>query len=588
MVAFAANAFPDSIQYKVLKIRNERFLADFWARCRALYSGGPALLENQDLLKKILPSHANENPDVYKERASRAFYIPYPGSIVDKIVSELMSKPLTFELENTTADSGDGGLAEASDLEENEKQLPPYYSDLVKNCGKPGGVKYSMNQFAREQMFTALQCQTAWALVDLPKQPEGGYPNRAEQEKAGGLKAYICPIDPECVIDWEEKEDGELDWALVQDIICKRDNLTAKRNIVTMRWRYYTEDAWAVYELTYDKDKKPDGPNDKDQAKRVDQGKHTFGKVPVRRLQLPDGLWAMGKLEAIARAHFNQRNALSWGQLKALFPVPILYLQKPEVGDDVASDLGRVNQTHGQGYLRVLAEKDRMEYFSPDAAPYKIAMEDLNAIRDEMHRVLHHMAMSVDNSGAALQRSADSKAIDQAAASVILRALGTLLREHLEELLGLVATGRKDNLAFAAHGMDNFDDITLSQLVIDAIGIESVNIQSAHFNKKWKLKVAKIALGPDATEEDIDQIKEDLEGVVTQDSFEAEADATLAQHGANEAAANAKQKDPTGLKDKQALAKLGPVAKNETQDQKQEIAGMKKVQKKGKGKPGKK
>ena len=588
MATATANAFPATIKYKTLKVRNDAYQADFWARCRALYSGGPTLLENLDLLKKILPIHSGEDTKVWEERAKRAFYIPYPGSIVDKIVSELMAKPVTFELENTTADSSDGGQAGASTLSEAEKQLPPYYMDLVKNCGKPGGVKVSLNQFAREQMFTALQCKTAWALVDLPKQPEGGYPNRAEQEKAGGLHAYICSIDPECVVDWEERDDGELEWVLLQDTICKRANLEGARNIVTIRWRYYTQDAWAVYELTYDKNRKHSGPQDNDEAKLVDQGKHTFGKVPVRRMTLPDGLWAMGKLEAMARAHFNQRNALSWGQLKALFPVPILYLQnltKDNQSDPTATDTGRVEQTHGVGYLRVLAEKDRMEYFSPDSAPYKIAMEDLNAIRDEMHRVLHHMAMSVDNSGAALQRSGESKAIDQAAASVILRALGVILKEHLEDLMGLVSTGRKDNMAFSAHGMDNFDDITLSQLVIDAIGIESVNIPSAHFNKLWKKKVAKIALGPDATEEDLETISEELEGTVTQDSFEAEADADLAQHGANEAQANATQADPQGIKAKKALSK---VAANETKDQKQMLAGQAKVQKKGKGKSSKK
>lgn len=564
-------AFPKAIQYKTLKLRNSCYMADFWARCRALYAGGPALLENQDLLKRILPMHANEEPDVYKERASRAFYIPYPGSIVDKIVSELMAKPITFELENTIAGADDGGQAERSDLDDKEKALPPYYMDLVKNVGKPGGLKCSMNQFAREQMFTALQCKTAWSLVDLPKAPKEGYPNRAEQDKAGGLKAYLCPIDPECVVDWEEKEDGELSWALIEDAICKRESITGDRNIIKLRWRYYTEDQWAVYELVYDKTKR-ECPSDTDTANLVDQGKHSFGKVPVRRMCLPDGLWAMGKLEAMARAHFNQRNALSWGQLKALFPVPVLFMGKAEQGDEISQDVGRANQKHGQGYLRVLAEKDRMEYFSPDSAPYKIAMDDLNVIRDEMHRVLHHMAMSVDNSGAALQRSADSKAIDQAAASVILRALGTILREHLEDLLCMVATGRKDNLAFAAHGMDSFDDVTLSQLVIDAIGIESANIPSAYFNKKFKLKLAKIALGPDATEEDIEEIKKELETTVTHDSFEAEADADLAQHNATKETAEARAKDPTAV--------FGKVSKLETPDQKQELSKMKKVSKK--------
>ena len=316
-------------------------MGEFWQKCKALYAGGPKLLNNKSLLKVIMPSHANEAPDVYKERLERAFYIPYPGAIIDKLVAELMSKPLSFELEDSTQEEGKG--TESSDVE--GTPLPEYYSDLIKNCAKPGGKKTSLNQFARDQMFMALQCQTAWALVDMPVAPPNGYPNRAEQDKAGALNAYICPIDPEAVIDWEEKDDGELTWVLIQDTIAKREAIDTDRNMVTIRWRYFREDDWAIYELTYDKSKKPEGPGPEETAELKSQGKHSFKRVPVRRMQVPEGLWAMGKLEAIARAHMNQRNALSWGQLKALFPVPVLYVQAPDPAHPNTEDIGRSGQT---------------------------------------------------------------------------------------------------------------------------------------------------------------------------------------------------------------------------------------------------
>lgn len=567
----ADGEFPKVLKYKQLKTRHVNYLGEFWQKCKALYAGGPTLLNNRDLLKKVMPQHAREAEDVYKERLDRAFYIPYPGSIIDKLVAELMAKPLNFELEEPTEEEKGQAKAKPVEKPEDEKkpeakdtELPPYYSDLVKNCSKPGGKKLSLNQFAREQMFNALQCQTCWALVDLPKAPVEGYVNRKAQEDAKALDAYICPIDTECVVDWEEKDDGELKWVLIQDTIARRESIEQSRDIVTIRWRYFRETDWAIYELTYDKTKRAGlikdskgtiEPNDTDDCKLVDQGKHSFGRVPVRRMQLPEGLWAMGKLEAMARAHLNQRNALSWGQLKALFPVPILYAMTPDPKNPVSEDAGRVEQQHGQGFLRVFAEKDRLEYFSPDTAPYKIALDDLNNLRDEMHRVLYAMAQSVDNSGAALQRSGESKAIDQAAASVILRALGMFLREHLEDLLLTIAEGRKESYRFRAEGMDNFDDVTLTQIVQDAIGISTVSIPSAKFQQLFKYKVAKLALGADVTEEDLDTIKEELETNVTQDEFDAEAMAKTAGHEATAAQAEATVEDPQGIKAAKALGK---------------------------------
>lgn len=519
-------AFPKSIKFGVLKQTNEDWKGEFWQTCRALYSGGPALLSNQDILKRCMPRHNAEEDHVYKERLARAFYIPYPGSIIDKIVSELTGKPVVIERAPILEEIHPNG---SKNIEQDDTPLPDFYRVFFDDCSKPGGRKTSINQLAREQILTALQCRSAWTLVDLPKSPEEGYASLAEQEKAGALHAYACPIAPENVIDWECDESGEFIFVLIKETSAIRKDLTSNRNLIKLTWRYYTVDEFAVYELSYDKTKLIQGPTDNMEAKLVSQGKHGFGRVPVRRLCLPEGLWAMGKLEAMARAHLNQRNALSWGQLKAMFPVPILYAQAPTPLDPTSEDSGRSNQRTGPGYLWVLAEKDRMEYLTPDTAPYETAAADLDRIRDEMHRVLHHMAMSVDNSGAALQRSAESKAIDQVAASVILKALGVLLREHLEDVFETVIEGRKESesVSIAAKGMDAFEDTTLTQLVTDALSLQALNIPSATLQKKWFLKIARAALGPDATPEEIEEVADELEENITSETFKltAEADA---------------------------------------------------------------
>ncbi len=553
-------AFPKTIAYGTLKERNPQYKGEFWAKCRALYAGGHSLLENQELLKKVMPKHNREDDAVYKERLSRAFYIPYAGSIIDKIVSELTNKPITVEKEEDKLTEVEGKEKKEDVTPIGEDPLDPFYEAFFKDCSKPGGLKMSINQLAREQILQALQCKVAWTLVDLPPAPGEGekpYANRAEQDAAGALDAYACVIDPECVIDWEEDESGELTFVVIMETLARRTDITGNRDMVTIRFRIYNVTEWAVYELTYDKKKKPQGPSDKEPCTLKASGKHSFKRVPVRRMCLADGLWAMGKLEAMARAHLNQRNALSWGQLKTLFPMPILYAQAPNPMDSVTEDAGRAAQRSGPGNLWVLSgggkdsgPGDRMEYFSPDPAPFTVAAADLNTLRDEMHRVLHHMAMSVDNSGAAMQRSGESKQVDQAAASVILRALGTIVREHVEDVYETVAAGRNDSTLFSCKGMDSFDDVTVTDMVNDAMTLETVSIPSATFQKKHKLKVAKIVLGGDATEDEIKTIAEELDKSITQDTFDMEQEATALGHEAT-----AKEAERT------VKGELGPEAK---------------------------
>jgi len=173
--------FPLTIKFGSLKERNPEYMGDYWRQCRALYAGGPSLLNDQDVLKRVMPQHNAEEDHVYKERLKRAFYIPYAGAIIDMIVSELTGKPIVVEKAPTVETIYVNG----SKTSEGEPELPPFYDAFFKDCSKPGGKKCSINQLARDQALTALQCQSAWTLIDMPQEPEIPYPNRAEQEKAG-------------------------------------------------------------------------------------------------------------------------------------------------------------------------------------------------------------------------------------------------------------------------------------------------------------------------------------------------------------------------------------------------------------------
>lgn len=498
--------------YKKLNQKHPEWDGPYWRRCRALYAGGKKLLKDPAVLRDVFPPHLNEHPTVYDERCRRAYYIPYAGEVIDMITSALFSEDLSME---------------------SEPEADEWYEDWESDVSPPGGSKQTLQQFLKEQVTTALLCKRAWTLIDLPTIEDvmrdaiksgratdiGGSPSSLlEQEKLGLLDAYACPLDPEAVWDWECDRDGRLTWCLVHYQMAQRDGIEGDRDTITERWMYYTDTTWQRYEITYHRTRPP---ADGIEIPLVSEGKHTFGCVPVLRMELSDGLWAMGKIESIAVAHLNKRNALSWAQYKSLFPVMVHYAGPPDVMNPVTEDPDRaVNQTIGQGHVAQLGDKDRLEYVGPETGAYVIAAQDLKDLRDEMHRVVHQMAMSVDNSAAALQRSGESKQVDQEATAIVLREFGKITREHAVTMYEVVQRGRGDAPSeWSCEGMDGYSDTTVESVVTQAQTLEVVSIPSATFQQQFKYQVARRVLGDSVGEDVLEDIEKELKANITNEQF---------------------------------------------------------------------
>lgn len=488
--------------YKQFKVRNPAYDADYWAKCRAFYAGGKRLLGDANIMKETFPKHLSEASRVYDERVKRAYYIPYAGEIINSIIASLFSDPFTVSSEPKPADQ-------------------KFYEAFFEDVSPEGGCVTSLTDLMKEQVTTAMLCKRAWTLVDLPKVEEGTAPPATldEQQKQGGLNAYAVSVAPEMVLDWEETEDGELQWALVANISSKRAGLDSDRDVVQEVYTFYTDTTWERYIVTYKHD---DPPKDEQEVPLAAKGQHSFGAVPLIPLELPDGLWAMGKILDIAIAHFNKRNALSWAEYKSLFPVLVSYKAAEDPLNPITADPHRdTNQTVGQGYVLGMGEKDRIEFLGPDAAPFTAAMADLSTLRDEMHRVLHSMALSVDNSGAAMSRSAESKMVDQAAAAIILKALGEIVHEHVIKVYELVQTGRAEELVkWLPEGMESFDEVGLEGLLKQAETVDTVSIPSARFKQLWTYQLARRLLGHGAENEDLALILKELKTNITNEQFD--------------------------------------------------------------------
>lgn len=511
--AAAEGALPPAMSFGKLCETNPDYDAEYWHQLRALYEGGKRLLRDQPLMSKLFPRHRDETQKVYIERKKCAFYVPYAGEIGEHLIAQLFTEPLRM------------GMGDETDGEEGE--TPDWGDAFSADVSPPGGKKISLQQLVRAQIRNALICRSTWTLVDFPASGSEQYSSLRDQEQGGGLDAYALEMDPAAVTDWEEDEAGELLWCVLSQIDRRRKSISDSRKIITRTWTVYTRDGWGRYRVAYPESKPP---AEDTMIRLVDEGTHSFGRVPIIRLDVPDGLWLMDKLEGLARAHFNERSALCWAERQHALPELYEFLG-PEVSapagvvGEAQEDPSRaVNQVRGQGFVQVRGKDDEAEFVAPPSDAFEQIRNSCNDLRDEMHRVTHQMALTIDNSPAALKRSAESKAHDKAATAVVLTALGELAREHAERILEMVSLGRKEPEATAkgwhAKGLDQYKETDTTAVVEEAVALAGVEIPSPTFQRLHKFNLAKTVLGEEATAADLEKIEAELEQNLSDEMFD--------------------------------------------------------------------
>jgi hypothetical protein len=488
------------MQYRFLTQTHPCYQPEYWQELRALYAGGQDLLGNRETMRRIFPKHGAEEESTYRERLQRAVYVNYAGTVLDYIVASLCAEPITM-----TA----------------EPDADPFFVEFVKEVD---GHKLTFAALVRNQILTALQTRTSWTLIDLPPRDDGdALESETDEEEAGALRAYAIPLEPESVLDWDDGPSGELEWALVCVKSQPRKTLESDRSMITERYTLYTRTAWERWEVTYKNGKPPKPAQEIPSVK----GSHSFGRVPLVRLSLPDGLWAMNKIHNLAKEHLNKRSSTSWSQYRHLFPILGAYLA-PEMGAGgaipaaEAQDPGRAtNQVYGIGRIVVFGKDDELRYTSPDAGIYDSALRDLDSMRDEIFRVLHHMALAADNSSAALGRGGESKKQDRAAANVVLTALGELCREFAVEVFDLASRGRMDSppRKWTAQGMQAFDTASLSDVVEESAIIDTLKIPSQTFQQIRIFAAAKRIVKGNASATELETIREELENNISAEEF---------------------------------------------------------------------
>lgn len=470
------------IAAKIIDETHPDYDLDRIVRLRALCEGGKA---TRRIMRDLLPRMPREPSDRYQDRVKRAFYLNYSGPICNFYASYLFSKPPRVEVEGSVGDwySGDTSRDE------------PGFIDNV------DGKASTWSAFWRERLIDAFVGGCSYVWINLPEGPEEARLNRGEQEKAGDLDAYLVPVTPEEVINWEEDRTGGLVWIMLKQCLELRPDITKARETVT-RWTFVSSTEVRVWEWRATPAKPTPGPEDiVDEVRTIEHG---IGRLPIVRMELPKGFWLMEQLHDPAMATFFAENDLGWASYNTAHAILTITSKwegdaPPVLGDGYYLHLNRDKQG-----------EDKAAWLEIDGASHNVLLARAGSLRQELYRVANQLALSGDQNAGQAARSGESKAMDYQSVAIVAGEFGSIILSAMRQTIRLVSEARDDKASPKVTGLEGYEAVDAAGF-IDAATIAQPLVKSETFHRETAKAVARHTLGDSLEKETLATIQAEID-----------------------------------------------------------------------------
>ena len=418
-----------------------------WKMYRDLYLGGQRM---KDSASEYIRPRFREPSDVYQERLWKVFYENYIGSIADWYGATLFRREpvMTF-----------GGVNEPGKA---------FFSMFIDDCDRKGT---SLTDFLRGRFVDALIGGTSYILVDFPK-VDVPVETRGAEDQTGRSRAYLVGYSVDDLVNWRHDAEGNFEWVVLRTTATEANDAKGGDWAQVTTWLYFDKQMYRVYRQS------GSGYGGGGAVEQVDGGYHGLAKqnrVPLFRMQVPEGLWLLNRAGSLQLEHFEKANALAWSLSMGLFAMPVIYTNR------------EWQQIIGESYFIQLAPGDKFGWTEPEGKVYQIAAENLTRLREEIYRVCYLGQQGGSLAGNSVQ-SAASKERDFATTQEVLRTFGDVVKDLTRRVLKAVDEAREDGLDIAVSGLDEFDIGDFSTELDDAtrllgMGIESQTLKSQVYKK---------------------------------------------------------------------------------------------------------
>jgi len=293
--------FPKSVPVKEISSQHcelDQSVAELYD---AMYRGGSAM--TNEMKKKILIEKQNEKqfqPEVYKERIKRSFYLNRAGGLIDYIISSsTANSPRITVSENATDEQKQFWLSKNINCDGNGKPFSTVFRDILRD------------QLVSRRSYVE-------TIVGEDKD-----------------EIYMQHLCPQLVIDWGTAKDGT-EWVKTYGLNSIKSSPFEVEEILQHVWTIYTESETIVYKAQSKKEDKSrhmyffsdkkDGFEDlADDAKAMRDNNasvenHDFNSLPISRTVLPKSKWLMDRISENIKALYNAESDQAWLQNSACYP----------------------------------------------------------------------------------------------------------------------------------------------------------------------------------------------------------------------------------------------------------------------------
>lgn len=395
--------------------------SEYWRDIALLYRGGPAIRREA---ARFLIARPVEPREVYAQRCARMTYQNILATAIGWYLSALFEPGPQVQLAGASPGT--------------QAYLERFISDA-----DAGGTP--LTDLARRWFERVVLDGAVYVLLDLP--PAGGraYESRLAQQRSGALDAFAVTYTAQQVTNWGTDRRGNLDWILIST---EEHSGTLDTDERRDRWYYFDRQNFTIYEGARDDDKR--------HVLVVAQGRHALadqGRVPVRRIAVPDSLWLAYRVYPQILDHLNEENGLGWKLLMSNLAVPVItgeYEQPPKLSETAYIHLGKGGT---------------FSWSEPSGGTISTSAERLASIRQEIYRAMYLQAQGRDASATASASSGYSKELDMMPAADVLNQFGGIFRRELAAILADVALIRGEpNVAIHVEGMTYEDPDDLGEI----------------------------------------------------------------------------------------------------------------------------